>query len=176
MHSLSYKLCYKVIHRLSHFSLCAFQLLSIYHLFYVKLRKLWAVVRWISRRMAMAGEIFRRSFPETIDQVCDDSSSSSELHVLAVDDSLVDRKVIERLLKISSCKGIYMGCGWFCRCCFWFEKMEKGFGFWLVFWSLVFDDPVNVYICSHCCREWNKGFAVSGFGWRESLGWFQCKK
>lgn len=28
-----------------------------------------------------------------------------ELHVLAVDDSLVDRKVIERLLKISSVKG-----------------------------------------------------------------------
>ena len=56
----------------------------------------------------MAGEIFRRSFPEAIDQVRDDSSSSSELHVLAVDDSLVDRKVIERLLKISSCKGIYI--------------------------------------------------------------------
>ena len=31
--------------------------------------------------------------------------SSEEAHVLAVDDSLVDRKVIERLLKISSCKG-----------------------------------------------------------------------
>ncbi|KAK4485717.1 hypothetical protein RD792_008363 [Penstemon davidsonii] len=30
--------------------------------------------------------------------------SSEELHVLAVDDSLVDRKVIERLLKISCCK------------------------------------------------------------------------
>ncbi|KAL2321890.1 hypothetical protein Fmac_026269 [Flemingia macrophylla] len=29
---------------------------------------------------------------------------ASQLHVLAVDDSLVDRKVIERLLKISSCK------------------------------------------------------------------------
>ncbi|XP_023643528.1 two-component response regulator ARR15 isoform X1 [Capsella rubella] len=29
---------------------------------------------------------------------------SSELHVLAVDDSFVDRKVIERLLKISACK------------------------------------------------------------------------
>lgn len=29
---------------------------------------------------------------------------SEEVHVLAVDDSLVDRKVIERLLKISSCK------------------------------------------------------------------------
>ncbi|XP_043710585.1 two-component response regulator ARR5-like [Telopea speciosissima] len=32
------------------------------------------------------------------------SSDSQELHVLAVDDSLVDRKLIERLLKISSCK------------------------------------------------------------------------
>ncbi|KAL0701760.1 hypothetical protein Bca4012_057882 [Brassica carinata] len=31
-------------------------------------------------------------------------SSSSELHVLAVDDSIVDRKVIERLLRISACK------------------------------------------------------------------------
>ncbi|XP_027360656.1 two-component response regulator ARR5 [Abrus precatorius] len=29
---------------------------------------------------------------------------SQEVHVLAVDDSLVDRKVIERLLKISACK------------------------------------------------------------------------
>ncbi|KAL0355956.1 UNVERIFIED_CONTAM: Two-component response regulator ARR5 [Sesamum radiatum] len=32
------------------------------------------------------------------------SSEVQELHVLAVDDSLVDRKVIERLLKISCCK------------------------------------------------------------------------
>ncbi|KAL8465252.1 hypothetical protein ACS0TY_034672 [Phlomoides rotata] len=31
-------------------------------------------------------------------------SGAQELHVLAVDDSLVDRKVIERLLKISCCK------------------------------------------------------------------------
>ncbi|KAL3840997.1 hypothetical protein ACJIZ3_025588 [Penstemon smallii] len=31
-------------------------------------------------------------------------SDSHEVHVLAVDDSLVDRKVIERLLKINSCK------------------------------------------------------------------------
>ncbi|ERN18382.1 hypothetical protein AMTRI_Chr10g229700 [Amborella trichopoda] len=31
-------------------------------------------------------------------------SSSPQLHVLAVDDSVVDRKVIERLLRISSCK------------------------------------------------------------------------
>jgi len=33
------------------------------------------------------------------------SSSSQELHVLAVDDNFVDRKVIERLLRISACKG-----------------------------------------------------------------------
>ena len=32
-------------------------------------------------------------------------SFTSELHVLAVDDSIVDRKVIERLLRISACKG-----------------------------------------------------------------------
>jgi|APAra0007618257_1042622.scaffolds.fasta_scaffold00869_9 hypothetical protein len=38
------------------------------------------------------------------------SSSSPELHVLAVDDSFVDRKVIERLLKISACKGKRQNC------------------------------------------------------------------
>ncbi|KAK8512899.1 hypothetical protein V6N13_090362 [Hibiscus sabdariffa] len=32
------------------------------------------------------------------------TDTAEELHVLAVDDSLVDRKVIERLLRISSCK------------------------------------------------------------------------
>ena len=37
-------------------------------------------------------------------------SEAEEVHVLAVDDSLVDRKVIERLLKISSFKGKL------CRC------------------------------------------------------------
>nr|GMD13403.1 two-component response regulator ARR5 [Ipomoea batatas] len=31
-------------------------------------------------------------------------SESHDVHVLAVDDSLVDRKVIEKLLKITSCK------------------------------------------------------------------------
>lgn len=34
------------------------------------------------------------------------SSGAPNLHVLAVDDSHVDRKVIEKLLKISCCKGI----------------------------------------------------------------------
>ncbi|XP_019157385.1 PREDICTED: two-component response regulator ARR4-like [Ipomoea nil] len=31
-------------------------------------------------------------------------SESHDVHVLAVDDSLVDKKVIEKLLKITSCK------------------------------------------------------------------------
>ncbi|XP_009626253.1 two-component response regulator ARR6 isoform X1 [Nicotiana tabacum] len=36
-------------------------------------------------------------------------SDAQELHVLAVDDSHVDRKVIERLLKISCCKAVESG-------------------------------------------------------------------
>jgi len=43
--------------------------------------------------MAAAGDVF---LPEV---------GAGKLHVLAVDDSHVDRKVIERLLKISSCQG-----------------------------------------------------------------------
>nr|XP_043616461.1 two-component response regulator ARR5-like [Erigeron canadensis] len=35
---------------------------------------------------------------------CDQMKSSKELHVLAVDDSNIDRKVIEKLLKVSSFK------------------------------------------------------------------------
>ncbi|KAJ4961007.1 hypothetical protein NE237_020917 [Protea cynaroides] len=37
---------------------------------------------------------------------------SQDLHVLAVDDSVVDRMVIERLLKISSCKVTVVDSGW----------------------------------------------------------------
>jgi two-component response regulator (ARR-A family) len=51
--------------------------------------------------METARQVCRRNLQESV-EVCD---GSPELHVLAVDDSLVDRKVIERLLKISSCKG-----------------------------------------------------------------------
>ena len=40
---------------------------------------------------------------EVSDRPCLDMQ---DFHVLAVDDSFVDRKVIERLLKISSCKGV----------------------------------------------------------------------
>ncbi|KAK2442804.1 Two-component response regulator arr15, variant 2 [Trifolium repens] len=45
--------------------------------------------------MATAGDVLRQSLPEV---------GVGELHVLAVDDSFVDRKVIERLLKFTSCK------------------------------------------------------------------------
>ncbi|KAH7529192.1 hypothetical protein FEM48_Zijuj05G0158300 [Ziziphus jujuba var. spinosa] len=48
--------------------------------------------------MASAGEVLRRKSLENVE------ISDQQLHVLAVDDSHVDRKVIERLLKISACK------------------------------------------------------------------------
>lgn len=47
------------------------------------------------------GEVMRMEIPAGGDLTV----TSPELHVLAVDDSIVDRKVIERLLRISSCKG-----------------------------------------------------------------------
>ncbi|PIN18047.1 hypothetical protein CDL12_09303 [Handroanthus impetiginosus] len=56
--------------------------------------------------MAKNGVFSRLRRLETGEGVDDLSkySDSHEVHVLAVDDSLVDRKVIERLLKITSCK------------------------------------------------------------------------
>ncbi|CAL5203365.1 unnamed protein product [Lathyrus oleraceus] len=44
--------------------------------------------------MAISGDVLRECLPEVV----------GEFHVLAVDDSHVDRKVIERLLKFTSCK------------------------------------------------------------------------
>ncbi|CAL5428966.1 unnamed protein product [Camellia sinensis] len=52
--------------------------------------------------MARNGVFSRRRRSEMIEEVFDDDDD--DVHVLAVDDSLIDRKVIERLLKISSCK------------------------------------------------------------------------
>lgn len=46
---------------------------------------------------------------EVMGDECCSSIGVQELHVLAVDDSYVDRKVIERLLKISACKGVIFG-------------------------------------------------------------------
>ncbi|KAI9086475.1 hypothetical protein K1719_031559 [Acacia pycnantha] len=51
--------------------------------------------------MTIAGDVFRLNLPQVLH---DSPSCSQEFHVLAVDDSHVDRKVIERLLKVSSCK------------------------------------------------------------------------
>ncbi|KAL6181525.1 hypothetical protein ACLB2K_048180 [Fragaria x ananassa] len=48
--------------------------------------------------MATTGDVLRLNVPESFDL------SEKELHVLAVDDSIIDRKVIEKLLKISCCK------------------------------------------------------------------------
>ncbi|GLU03032.1 hypothetical protein SLE2022_202510 [Rubroshorea leprosula] len=53
--------------------------------------------------MARNGVTWRRR-TEKVDGFELSPSDSEEVHVLAVDDSLVDRKVIERLLRISSCK------------------------------------------------------------------------
>uniref|UniRef100_A0A2P2JDF8 Response regulatory domain-containing protein n=1 Tax=Rhizophora mucronata TaxID=61149 RepID=A0A2P2JDF8_RHIMU len=54
--------------------------------------------------MAAVGEVLRRSLQEEVGVCNGPPSGSEELHVLAVDDSFVDRKVIERLLRISACK------------------------------------------------------------------------
>lgn len=35
------------------------------------------------------------------------SFNGDELHVLAVDDNVIDRKIVENLLRSSSCKGIH---------------------------------------------------------------------
>lgn len=55
-----------------------------------------------------AGEFLRHVLPEKVGVSDHSAAGSEELHVLAVDDSHVDRKVIERLLKISSCKGVFL--------------------------------------------------------------------
>jgi len=42
--------------------------------------------------------------PSTLDQSSEEAKSTSQLHVLAVDDSIIDRKVIEKILKNSCYK------------------------------------------------------------------------
>ncbi|XVF02355.1 hypothetical protein REPUB_Repub04eG0168300 [Reevesia pubescens] len=54
--------------------------------------------------MARNGAVTWRRRTGTIDGFDLSPSDTEEVHVLAVDDSHVDRKVIERLLRISSCK------------------------------------------------------------------------
>ncbi|KAL6973304.1 Two-component response regulator arr6 [Sarracenia purpurea var. burkii] len=59
-----------------------------------------------------AGEFLLRRSLEKVDASDHQSLGPRELHVLAVDDSHVDRKVIERLLKISSCRVTAVESGW----------------------------------------------------------------
>lgn len=54
--------------------------------------------------MARNGTGSWRRRSEKVDGFEFSAAESEEVHVLAVDDSLVDRKVIERLLRITSCK------------------------------------------------------------------------
>lgn len=62
------------------------------------------IIQLYSRSLVDMAEVMR---PEKLDITNDTSSLASPelLHVLAVDDSMVDRKFIERLLRVSSCKG-----------------------------------------------------------------------
>ena len=47
--------------------------------------------------------------PSTLDQSREERENTSQLlHVLAVDDSIIDRKVVEKLLKNSCYKGNYL--------------------------------------------------------------------
>ena len=77
--------------------------------------------------MATVGDDFRQNLPQVLEKL---PSGSGELHVLAVDDSLVDRKFIERLLKISSCKGEkanfhFRGYTYYCFFAFIFESFDS---------------------------------------------------
>lgn len=87
--------------------------------------------------MATAGDVLRQSLPEV------SGAGVGELHVLAVDDSFVDRKVIERLLKFTSCKGNKD------------DKFDDPFEFFYVFlvhldWILMFFGTF-FFFCSYCC-------------------------
>lgn len=94
-------------------------------------------------------------------QYCSAGTGAQELHVLAVDDSLVDRKVIERLLKISSCKGlifIFLSFSWIGDLLI-LGNIYICMFVWVLKWFFFL-------FCSDSCGKWEKGFAVSGFGWR----------
>ena len=67
------------------------------------------------------------------------SSGDQEFHVLAVDDSIIDRKVIERLLKISCCKGVCVCVFLLCVCV-------------ILFWLVA--KVALIVICSDCCGQW----------------------
>lgn len=87
--------------------------------------------------------------------VASSSSSSSSNpkppHVLAVDDSIVDRKIVENLLKNSACKGTFNYS--------WHEKSK-----FFPSHFLTVTNCIN-WFGSDNSREWDAGTGVSGLSW-----------
>lgn len=110
--------------------------------------------------MAAAGEIFRSNFTELLDE---SPSSADELHVLAVDDNLVDRKVIERLLKISSCKGNNKHHIEFNSICL---RILFGLVFELIL-KVCLELDFIFFCFSDGCGEWKTSSSIFGVRWRE---------
>jgi len=113
--------------------------------------------------MAIVGDFFRHNLTEFLQE---SPSAAPELHVLAVDDSLVDRKVIERLLKISSCKGdptLRITSFFFFVC-----QIEIG--------SEVVCVCLEWLFFSDGCGEWNACSSVFGLGRRDQFSRVRCKR
>lgn len=114
--------------------------------------------------MAAAGEVLRPHMPEKVEL---SGESPAELHVLAVDDSLVDRIVIEKLLKISSCKGESLN---------FFFPVYQGERVLFIYIYLFIIFLKWDFFFSDCCGEWDESSAISGIRWGEELSWVKCKK
>lgn len=108
--------------------------------------------------MTAAGKVLQRNSPENVDPCIGPHRGSPQLHVLAVDDSHVDRKVIERLLRSLSCEGTTISL--IIRCIKTICIEING--------GLTVDySAFNLH--SHDCGEWEQSSAVSGVGWGEEL-------
>ena len=115
-----------------------------------------------------AGEFLRRVLPEKEKAGVSDHSSSGleELHVLAVDDSHVDRKVIERLLKISSCKGVlildFRGLG--------------SFEIWVFFFSFFFSESMGTEFSVTAVESGTRALQFLGLDGEESSVGFDVRR
>lgn len=116
-----------------------------------------------------AGEFLLHVLPEKAGVSDQSPTGSEELHVLAVDDSLVDRKVIERLLKISSCKGAFVWVFFFFFIVDFLLELG-GFENFFLLSFFFFPEIDGNGIFSDGCGEWDEGSAVSGVGRWGELG------
>lgn len=104
--------------------------------------------------------------------------AEAQFHVLAVDDSLIDRKLIERLLKTSSYQGrlIFICFPFFVFFVNWVQFFLVGsLRFWVLkllgihfFWVFFFS-------FSYCCWFRKQSFRISGFDWRRWSTARRCK-